>query len=128
MDSTFDLEHNRTFNSHDSKPDLAREYTISDLLHKIDPSASIDPVAENLLLDIADDFIDSIISIAKDSANLKEDKKITSEEIQFCIQRRFGETTGSTNKYGFKSQRGFIPSESHLKRLEAIEKAAQSNQ
>jgi transcription initiation factor TFIID subunit 12 len=55
----------------DAKLDVARESTISDLLHKIDPSASIDPLAEELVLDIADDFIDSIVSLAAESARIR---------------------------------------------------------
>jgi hypothetical protein len=41
----------------DMKLDVSREYTISDLLYTINPSA------KELVLDIVDDFIDSIVSL-----------------------------------------------------------------
>jgi len=112
----------------DIKQDITREYTISDLLHKIDPSASIEPLAESLLLDIADDFIDTVVKLSSEYMKMRDPKTLTADDVRYCIDRKFGDTTPGSTKYGFKTQRGFMPTEAHLKRLSAIENSIQSNQ
>jgi transcription initiation factor TFIID subunit 12 len=107
----------------DIKLDVAREYTISDLLHKIDPSASIDPLAEELVLDIADDFIDSIVSLAAESARIRGSPTLQADDVNYVIQRKFG-SLGIAHATGEIAHRpDFIPNEAHLKRLRAVQEA-----
>jgi transcription initiation factor TFIID subunit 12 len=107
----------------DAKLDVAREYTISDLLHKIDPSASIDPLAEELALDIADDFIDSIVSLAAESARIRGSQTLQANDVNYVIQRKFG-SLGIAHATGEIAHRpDFVPNEAHMKRLRAVREA-----
>lgn len=106
----------------DVKPDIAREYTITDLLHKIDPSASIDPLAESLILDIADDFIDNIITNSAEAARLQNRPTLTADDVHYTISSKFGDTSPGSSSYGSRTQRGCIPSETHTKILEMKER------
>jgi transcription initiation factor TFIID subunit 12 len=107
----------------DVKLDVAREYTISDLLHKIDPSASIDPLAEELVLDIADDFIDSVVSLAAESARIRGSQTLQADDINYVIQRKFG-SLGIAQPTGEIAHRtDFVPNETHMKRLKAVQDA-----
>jgi transcription initiation factor TFIID subunit 12 len=106
----------------DVKPDIAREYTISDLLHKIDPSAALDPLAEELVLDIADDFIDSIVTLAADSAKIRGSPTLQAEDVNYVIQRKFGDAVLGRAR-DVQRQPEFIANDAHLKRLRAVQDA-----
>lgn len=106
------------------KPDISREYTISDLLHKLDPSARMDPLAESLLLDIADDFIDSVISMAADRSKGRDDKSLKSEDVLNVVQMKFGDVLPTGDMSGSRPQRTFLPSDVHQRRLNTIQSLA----
>ena len=128
MESAFDQEMSRAHLPRliDVKPDIAREYTIADLLHKIDPSATIDPLAEELILDMADDFIDSVVTLAADSAKNRGEGTLRADDVSYVIQRKFGES-GLGGSKEVQRQPDFVPNEAHLKRMRAW-KEAQSQQ
>lgn len=121
MNTAFESEMSRAHlqNLVDSKPDIAREYTISDLLHKIDPSVNIDALAEELMLDIADDFIDNIVTLSAEVARNRNSNVLQAEDVSFAVQRRFGKLLGEA--LGKESHPPtFVPNEIHQKRLDAI--------
>ena len=131
MDSAFEGEMSRTYLSRlmDVKPDIAREYTITDLLHKIDPSATIDPLAEELILDMADDFIDEVVTLAADLAKSRNpsEQTLKAEDVNYVIQRKFGDI-GLVGQKDIQRQPDFVPNEIHLKRLKAWREAQQQFQ
>ena len=122
MAAQFEKEMSRAHLQHliDKKPDIAREYTITDLLHKIDPSANLDSLAEDLILDVADDFIDTIVTMAADSALNKGNKTLQAEDVAYVIERKFGDTSVGEKKE-IQRQPDFVPNEAHMKRLRAIQ-------
>ena len=126
MDNPLDAEMARVFNPQliDVKPDVAREYTITDLLHKIDPSATIDPLAESLILDIADDFIDTVVHLSFEAAKMKPQNgnTLTADDVNYTIIHKFGEHIPGSTNYGAKAQRSGIPSETYQKITEHIDK------
>lgn len=128
METPQDQEMARTYipNLIDVKPDIAREYTISDLLHKIDPSASIDPLAEALFLDIADDFIDSVVTISTELAKARGASTMTAEDVENCIRHKFGDTTPGSMSYT-PSHKTFLDSDIHQKRLNQVHQAEEAN-
>lgn len=101
----------------------ALEYTISDLLRKIDPSATVDPVAENLLLDIADDFIDYVVTLSCEMSKAKNKKEVSKEEVEYVISEYKGESSG----IGDRPFTPHLPSENHQKRIQRIEMDKQGN-
>lgn len=110
----------------DKKPDIAREYTITDLLHKIDPSASIDALAEELILDVADDFIDSIVTFSAEVAKNRGSPTLTAEDVNFVIQSRFG-TSATGGQMEIQKQPDYSPTDAHLKRMKAVQEAQQQH-
>lgn len=124
METPLDAEMARVFNPQliDVKPDVAREYTITDLLHKIDPSATIDPLAENLILDIADDFIDTIVSLSAEAVRMRNSTTVTADDVNFCINNKLGGTSPGSSGYSGRSQRSGIPTETFQKIQALIEK------
>lgn len=95
MEPSFSNSLNRDHIQHlvEAKPDIAREYTISDLLHKIDPSVNIEPLGEELLLDIADDFIDTIVTKAAECARTRGSQTLESNDVRFVIKELFGDSS-----------------------------------
>jgi hypothetical protein len=122
----FDQEMQRTHLAHltDTKPDITREYTILDLLHKIDPAAEIDPVAEELVLDIADDFIDCIVTLSAESAKKGGRGTVHADDVGYVLQRKFGGLGlgGSATS----RQPNFFAREAHLKKIKAIKEAQEA--
>lgn len=111
----------------DSKPDVSREYTMSELLHKIDPSASLDPLAEEFLLDIADDFIDSIVSLAAEAAKNRKSDTLQASDVNYVIQRKFGAyTTDVGSMKELQLEPDFVPNQAHQKRMKAIKETLQN--
>lgn len=131
MDSAFEAEMSRSYLSRlmDVKPDITREYTITDLLRKIDPSATIDPLAEELILDMADDFIDEVVTLAADFAKNRNpsDQVLKAEDVNYVIQRKFGDI-GLIGQKDMQRQPDFVPNEAHLKRMKAWREAQQQFQ
>ena len=129
MEIPFEKEISRAHlqNLTDKKPDITREYSITDLLHKIDPSASLDPVAEELILDAADDFIDSIVNLAAECAKNRGSPVLQPDDISYVVRRKFGDSSIS-GKYDIQHQPDFIPNEVHLKRLKALQEHAITQQ
>jgi transcription initiation factor TFIID subunit TAF12 len=105
-----------------SQPGMDREYTISYLLHKIDPSASLHPLAEELVLDIADDFVDLIVNLAADSAKNRGSATVQAEDVDFVIRRKFGDETMNGSRDG-QREPDFVANEAHQKRLKVVQKA-----
>ena len=126
MDEVFEKEISRVHVQHliDSKPDIAREYTIPDLLHKIDPSLNIDPLAEELLLDIADDFIDTLVLRSAECAKKRESKEMQDIDVSFVLKELFGDSLMEESES--MQQVEATPSESYTKKLEAINQARHS--
>jgi transcription initiation factor TFIID subunit TAF12 len=124
METPLDAEMARVFNPQliDVKPDVAREYTITDLLHKIDPSATIDPLAENLILDIADDFIDTIVSLSAEAVRMRNSSTVTADDVNFCISNKIGGTSSRSSAYSGRAQRTGIPTETYQKIQEIVDK------
>ena len=131
METAFDQEMARVHGTRmrEVKPDIAREYTIPDLLHKIDPSASIDPLAEELILDMVDDFIDTVVTLAADVAKNRGESQTTlkAEDVTYVIQRKFGEA-GLGGPKEVQSQPDFVANEAHMKRVKAWKEAQKQQQ
>jgi histone H3/H4 len=110
----------------DSKPDITREYTIPDLLRKVNPLASIDPLAEEFVLDMVDDFIDSIVLLAAQVAKNRGSATVQAEDVAFVLQRKFGDE-GLGGAKDLKKCPEFVANEAHIRRLNAVLEAQKQN-
>lgn len=72
---------------------------VQDIITSIDPSATIDPSAESIVLDIIDDFIENLINLSQDLVSNKEVKICTKSDIEFIVKQKIGEKLPGSNKY-----------------------------
>lgn len=122
-----DLERTHLQSIIDSKPEISREYTMPELLHKIDPSASLDPLAEEFLLDIADDFIDSVVSLAAEAAKNRKSETLQAVDVNYIIQRKFGADAADIRSLkDMQQEPDFVPNQAHQKRMKAIKETLQN--
>jgi histone H3/H4 len=106
----------------DSELDLSREYTVRELLRKIDPSATIDSFAEEFVLDLVGEFIDSVAELAADCAQNRCGDRVGLEDVDSVVQGKFRDIGLGTSS-GFQLLPEFAGNEAYMRRLKAVEKA-----
>jgi transcription initiation factor TFIID subunit 12 len=67
-----------------------RQRALEDLLSKIDKDCSIHPHAQQLLLDIADDFIDSVTEFSCQLAKHRKSKVLETKDLKLCLEKNWG--------------------------------------
>ena len=68
----------------------ARARALEDLLNKIDKDCSIHPHAHQLLLDIADEFIDSVTDFSSELAKHRKSKVLETKDLKLCLEKHWG--------------------------------------
>jgi len=63
---------------------------ISDLVTSIHPSATLEPELEALLLELADDFVDSVVVMSALLARHRQSKVLDVKDVQLTLQQHWG--------------------------------------
>jgi histone H3/H4 len=94
--------------------------TITELLRKVDLSATIDPLAEEFVLDLVDEFIDSVVELAADCAQNRGSDTVGPEDIDYVVQGKFHDVGLGTSS-GLQLLPEFTGNEAHMERMKAVE-------
>lgn len=91
---------------------------LQDLVNEVDPDEQLDEDVEEVLLDIADEFIENVVSSACAIAKHRNSKSLEVEDVKLYLERKykiwipgFGETKQTTKKFA---------SEAHKQRMALI--------
>ncbi|KAL4355088.1 hypothetical protein GQ457_06G009910 [Hibiscus cannabinus] len=97
--------------------------SIHDLVNQIDPSEKLDPEVEDILVDIAEDFVDSITTFGCSLAKHRKSDTLEAKDILLHLERNWNMTLPGFTGDEIKTYRKPLTNEVHKERLAAIKKS-----
>ncbi|XP_028409626.1 transcription initiation factor TFIID subunit 12-like isoform X2 [Dendronephthya gigantea] len=96
---------------------------LQELLQEIDPRATLDEDVEDILLQIADDFIESVVNSSCQIAKHRKSNVLEVRDIQMHLERNWNMWVPGYGTEDFKQQKKLGSTEAHKQRLALIRKS-----
>ncbi|XP_010480364.1 PREDICTED: transcription initiation factor TFIID subunit 12 [Camelina sativa] len=97
--------------------------SIHELLQQIDPSEKLDPEVEDILADIAEDFVESITTFSCSLAKHRKSDTLEAKDILLHVERNWNIRPPGFSSDEFKTFRKPLTTDIHKERLAAIKKS-----
>lgn len=97
--------------------------TIHELVNQIDPSERLDPEVEDILVDIADEFVESITTFSCSLAKHRKSTTLEAKDILLHLEKNWNITLPGFGGDEIKGYRKPITNDIHKGRLAAIKKS-----
>ncbi|EFH61034.1 tata-associated factor II 58 [Arabidopsis lyrata subsp. lyrata] len=97
--------------------------SIHELLQQIDPSEKLDPEVEDILADIAEDFVESITTFGCSLAKHRKSDTLEAKDILLHVERNWNIRPPGFSSDEFKTFRKPLTTDIHKERLAAIKKS-----
>jgi len=96
---------------------------LQDLLHEIDPTETMDDDVEEVLLQIADDFIENVISSSCQIAKHRKSNTLEVKDVQLHLDRNWNMWIPGYGSEDLRPYKKLPSTEAHRQRLALIKKA-----
>lgn len=97
--------------------------SIHELVNQIDPSERLDPEVEDILADIADEFIESITAFGCSLAKHRKSDTLEAKDILLHLERNWNITLPGFSGDEIKSYRKPLVNDIHKERLAVVKKS-----
>ncbi|KAI3471957.1 hypothetical protein Pfo_028645 [Paulownia fortunei] len=112
-----------TADTEESSNRIVSKRSIQELVNQIDPSEKLDPEVEDILVDIAEDFVESITTFGCSLAKHRKSTTLEAKDIILHLERNWNMTLPGFGGDEIKIYKKPIVSEIHRERLAAIKKS-----
>ncbi|KAL6145611.1 hypothetical protein ACLB2K_056297 [Fragaria x ananassa] len=102
--------------------------TIHELVNQIDPSGRLDPDVEDILMDIADEFVESITTFSCSLAKHRKSTTLEAKDILLHLEKNWNITLPGFGGDEIKGYRKPITNDIHKGSLAAIKKSMVANE
>lgn len=96
---------------------------MQELVHEIDPTEQLDEDVEEILLQIADDFVESTVNAACQLAKHRNMKKVEVKDVQLYLERNWNMWIPGFGTDELRPYKRAAITEAHKQRLALIRKA-----
>ncbi|GAB2272198.1 hypothetical protein Dimus_007018 [Dionaea muscipula] len=107
----------------DSGNRILSKRSIQELVNQIDPSEHLDPEVEDILLDIAEEFVDSITTFGCSLAKHRKSSTLEAKDILLHLERNWNMTLPGFSGDEIKTYRKPLASDAHRERLAVVRKS-----
>lgn len=111
-----------TTSSMQSEPKILDKRRIADLLKEVDPLEQLDDDAEELLMQIADDFIDNVVTASCQLARHRKSSTVEVKDVQFHLERHWNMWIPGFGSDEVRPYKRSAATEAHKQRLALIKK------
>jgi len=120
---TMPMQNAGSSSSSSSSSQVVTKRKLQDLLHEIDPRETIDDDVEEVLLQIADDFIENVISSSCQIAKNRKSNTLDVKDVQLHLDRNWNMWIPGYGSDDMRPYKKLPSTESHRQRLALIKKA-----
>ncbi|PSS01377.1 Transcription initiation factor TFIID subunit like [Actinidia chinensis var. chinensis] len=119
---------NRTVSAETGEPcnRILSKRTIQELVTQVDPSEKLDPEVEEILVDIADEFVESITTFGCSLAKHRKSNTLEAKDILLHLERNWNMNLPGFSGDEIKCYRKPFASDIHRERLAAIKRSMAS--
>jgi len=108
--------------NHTTEPRLLDRRRLADLVKEVDPLEQLDDDVEELLLQIADDFIDNVVTASCQIAKHRKSSTVEVKDVQLHLEHNWNMWMPGFGSDELRPYKKSAPTEAHKQRLALIKK------